>query len=88
LSNAADAVLAFDREDNGDDEGDKLENRGISVRHDSWVMHDMITGDTISKGPVIINDRGKGKKRISAHKFPIKFSCLRKISGQWNKIYL
>jgi hypothetical protein len=88
LSNAADAVLAFDREDNGDDEGDKLESRGISVRHDNWGRHDTITGDIISKGLVSINDRGKGKKRILAHKFPIKFSCLRKISGRWNKIYL
>jgi hypothetical protein len=69
LPNIADAVLTFDKEDNGDDEGDKLESRGISVHHNSWGRHDTITGDTISKGPVIINDRGKGKKRILAHNF-------------------
>jgi hypothetical protein len=35
LPNAVDAVLAFDGGDNGDDEGEKLESHGISVRHDS-----------------------------------------------------
>jgi hypothetical protein len=64
LPNAADAVLAFDGEDTGDDDGDKIESHGISLRHDSWGRYDTITGDTISKGPVIINDRGKDKKRI------------------------